>query len=192
MAAIKYVFAKNAADLEKIQATAVKSVQSARVKVQIAAVATIRHAWEHGDYTYAQKLVDVLGNTINGAALVEWFKVYGGLTTGDEGFTGWAGKKHIEDNFEDAKGKMWWDLAPRNPFKGYSLEDALQKVLAGHAKIVKGMDKMTEEDKAKVNVEANSATIQAVLKLCNFKAIIIEEGQDDAQQEEQGDEQQAA
>lgn len=188
MAAIKYVFAKNAADLEKIQATAVKSVQSARVKVQIAAVATIRHAWEHGDYTYAQKLVDALGNTINGAALVEWFKVYGGLTTGDEGFTGWSGKKHIEDRFEDAKGKMWWELKVKNPFKGYSLEDALQKVLADHAKIVKGMDKMNDEEKAKVSVEVNDATIQAVLKLCNFEAIIGEP----VEQDEQGDEQQAA
>lgn len=188
MAAIKYVFAKNAAELEKIQAKAVKSVQSARVQVQIAAVATIRHAYEHGDYTYAQKLVDALGNTINGAALVEWFKVYGGLTTGDEGFTGWSGKDHIKDNFEDAKGKMWWELKVKNPFKGYSLEDALQKVLTDHAKIVKGMDKMTEEEKAKVSVQVNDATIQAVLKLCNFEAIIDV----DAQKEQQHEEQQAA
>lgn len=185
--AIKYVFAKNAADLEKIQANAVRSVNRARVCVQVAAVATIRHAYEHGDYTYAQKLVDALGNTINGAALVEWFKVYGGLTTGDDGFTGWSGKDHIKDNFEDAKGKMWWELKVKNPFKGYSLEDALQKVLTDHAKIVKGMDKMTEEEKAKVSVQVNDATIQAVLKLCNFEAII-----DDAQEEQQHEEQQAA
>ncbi|QHJ81938.1 MAG: hypothetical protein [Bacteriophage sp.] len=41
MKAIKYVFAKDAAGLEKIQAAAVKSVQSARVSEQVAAVATI-------------------------------------------------------------------------------------------------------------------------------------------------------
>lgn len=175
MAAIKYVFAKTAADLEKIQSKAVKSVQSARAQVQIAAVATIRHAYEHGDWSYAQKLVDALGNTINGAALVEWFKVYGGLNVGDEGFTGWKGKDHIKDNFEDAKSKMWWELKVKNPYKGFSLEDALKKVIADHAKTSKAMEGMTQEDKDKISFVVNDATIQAVLKLCNFEAIISDD-----------------
>lgn len=185
MPAIKYVFAKNVADLEKIQASAVKAVQSARVKVQIAAVATIRHAYEHGDYTYAQKLVDALGNTVNGAALVEWFVQFGGLTTSDEGFIGWKGKKHIEDKFEDAKKKMWWELKVKNPFKGFSLEDALKKVIADHDAMKKKMVGMTEEDQQKVNMHVNDATIQAVLKLCNFETII--EGEQEEQQEQVGE-----
>lgn len=182
MAAVKYVFAKNAADLEKIQSIAVKSVASARVKVQIAAVATIRHAWEHGDWTYAQKLVDALGNTINGAALVEWFKVYGGLESSDEGFTGWKGKKHIEDKFEEAKSKMWWELKVKNPFKGYSLEEALKKVIANHEDMKKKVVGMTEEEQKKVDMTVNDATIKAVLALCNFEAIVV--GEEEQQEEE--------
>lgn len=127
--AIKYVFAKDAAGLEKIQASAVRSVAKAREQVQIAAVATIKHAHEHGDWTFAQRLVDALGNTINGAALVEWFKVYGGLETNDN-------KKKI--------------------------------------------DALPEEDKAKVKLVVNDATIRAVLALCNFEAIMA----DDEQEEE--------
>lgn len=175
MTAIKYVFAKNAAELETIQGKAIKSVQSARVAVQIAAVATIRHAYEHGDWTYAQKLVDGLGNTVNGAALVEWFKQYGGLTVGDEGFTGWSGADHIKENFEKAKATMWWELKKANPFKGFSLEAALQAVIKQHTDINKKLEGMQEEDKQKVSFEVNDATIQAVLKLCNFEAIIGEE-----------------
>jgi hypothetical protein len=180
--AIKYVFAKNAEELEKIHAKAVKSVQSARVQVQIAAVATIRHAWEHGDWTYAQKLVDGLGNTINGSALVEWFKTYGGLKVGEEGFTGWSGKDYIEENFQSAKDKMWWELKVKNPFKGFDLEAALLKVVADHAKTVKAMEEMADDDKAKVKLVVNDATIQAVLKLCNFEGIFAAEQGDELQE----------
>lgn len=172
MKAIKYVFAKDAAGLEKIQAAAVKSVQTARVQVQIAAVATIRHAFDHGDWTYAGKLVDALGNTINGKALVEWFKLYGGLKTDDTGFIGWSGKQHIEDNFEKAKAGMWWELKAASPFKGFSLEEALQKVIKEHTAMQEKVVGLSDEDKAKVKFDVNDATVRAVLKLCNFDAIM--------------------
>lgn len=175
--AIKYVFAQDAAGLEKIQASAVKSVTKAREQVQIAAVATIKHAHVHGDWTYAQRLVDALGNTINGAALVEWFKTYGGLETDDNGFIGWKGAQYIEDNFQKAKEKMWWELKKPNPFKGYSLEDALKKVIKEHEAMQKKVVGLTEEDKAKVNMQVNDATIRQVLALCNFEAIMTNDGE---------------
>lgn len=175
MSAIKYVFAKDAAGLEKIQAVAIKSVAKARIQVQIAAVATIRHAWEHGDWTFAQKLVDGLGNTVNGAALVEWFKMYGGLKTEDTGFIGWSGKEYIEANFEKAKATMWWELKKKNPFAGYSLEDALKKIIKDHSAMKEKLVGLTEEDQRKVDFTVNDETIKAVLKLCNFEAILEEE-----------------
>lgn len=172
MTAIKYVFAKDAAGLEKIQNAAIKSVAKARVQVQIAAVATIRHAFEHGDWTYAQKLVDGLGNTVNGAALVEWFKQYGGLKTDDTGFTGWSGKEYIQDAFEKAKATMWWELKKKNPFAGYSLEDALKKVIKDHNSMKEKIVGLTKEEQEKVNFVVNDETIKAVLSLCNFEAIL--------------------
>lgn len=177
MKAIKYVFAKDVAGLEKLQANAVKSVQNARVSVQIAAVATIRHAFEHGDWTYAGKLVAALGNTINGKALVEWFKLYGGLKVDETGFIGWSGADYIQDNFEKAKAGMWWELKASNPFKGFDLEAALQKVIKDHTAAQEKVVGLTDADKAKVKLTVNDATIQAVLKLCNFEAIIGDEEQ---------------
>lgn len=172
MTAIKYKFAADAAGLEKIHAAAVKSVQSARVNVQIAAVATIKHAHDHGDWTYAGKLVEALGNTINGKALVEWFKLYGGLKTDDTGFIGWSGKQHIADSFEKAKAGMWWELKATSPFKGFDLEAALQRVIKEHKAVQEKVVGLSEEDKAKVKFEVNDATVRAVLKLCNFDAIM--------------------
>lgn len=183
MKAIKYVFAKDAAGLEKIQGAAVKSVQNARVAVQVAAVATIRHAFDCGDWTYASKLVEALGNTINGKALVEWFKLYGGLKTDDTGFIGWSGKEHIEANFEKAKAGMWWELKAASPFKGFDLEAALQNVIKQHKAIQDKVVGLSDEDKAKVKFEVNDATVKAVLKLCNFDAIMGEESAPEEQVE---------
>jgi hypothetical protein len=175
MKAIKYVFAKDAAALEVIQRNAVKSVQKARECVQVAAVATIKHAYDHGDWSYAGKLVEALGNTINGKALIEWFKLYGGLKTDDNGFIGWSGKEYIETNFEKAKAGMWWELKAVSPFKGFDLEAALQRVIKEHKSVTEKVVGMTPEDQAKVNLQVNDATIKAVLKLCNFDAIIGDE-----------------
>lgn len=178
---IQYVMPKNAKELEAIHSTAIQSVNTARVNVQIAAVATLRHAYVHGDWTYAQKLVDGLGNTINGKALVEWFKVYGGLEVGDEGFIAWSGKDYIKEKFQEAKEKMWWDLKIANPYKGFNLEEALQRVLKDHAKAKDQLAKLPEDQKEKVVLTANEATIQAVLKLVNFEQL-LEPKQDEEEQ----------
>jgi hypothetical protein len=181
MKALKYVFAKDSAGLEKIQAQAVRSVTRAREHVQIAAVATIKHAWEHGDWSFAGKLVVALGNTVNGKALIEWFKVYGGLKTDETGFIGWSGAKYIEDNFDGAKAKMWWELKLANPFKGFDLEAALQRVIKDSIAAEKKLAELPEAERASVKMEVNDATIKAVLKLCKFDAIIGEEPANDAE-----------
>ncbi|MNZ93562.1 hypothetical protein D3C78_1126340 [compost metagenome] len=174
MAAIKYVTPKDAAAVEGLIGKAVRSVQKARVDVQIAAVAILIHAEKHGDWTKANDLVTGLGNTINGKALVEWFVVYGGLVIDEEAaaFTGWNGAEHIKERFQEAKAKMWWDLKQTNPFKGFDLEAALKKVISDHERVTKKMDTMTDEEKAKVKTQVNADTIQAVMKLCNFEAIV--------------------
>lgn len=174
---IKYAMPKDAAELARMCAKAVKSVQSARVSVQQAAVAVLWHALKHGDYTAATSLVNDLGNTINGKALIEFFVKFGGLKVDAEtnSFTGWKGKDFIEENFNDAKATMWWDLKLQQPFKGFDLEAALQQVIKRHKETQEKLVGLTEEDKAKVKLTVNDATIQQVLALCNFEAVINEE-----------------
>lgn len=174
MTTIKYAMPKDAAELAKLCAKAVKSVQSARVSVQQAAVAVLYHAHKHGDYSAAGALVNDLGNTINGKALIEFFVKFGGLKVNAEtnNFDGWSGKQHIEDNFNDAKATMWWDLKQQQPFKGFDLEAALQRVIKEHKATLDKVEGLTEADKAKVKLTVNDATIQQVLAMCNFEAII--------------------
>lgn len=171
---IKYVTAKDTAGLEKIQDNAIRSVGRARDLVQIALVATVCHIGQHGDYTCATRLVEGLGNTVNGAAVVEWFKRFGKLATDDTGFTGLSKgfKESILGTLDEAKATYWWTLKASNPFKGYSAEAALQQFIKNHKSITTKLMTMPAEDAAKVDVHVNSATIQQVLALCNFDAII--------------------
>lgn len=172
MSKITYVVAKDVKDLERIQDLAVKAVQSARAKVQIALVATMLHIGKHGDYTVANRLVEGLGNTVNGKAIVEWFVRFCGLSVADDasGFDGIVNKHadYIRNKLEDAKATMWWELKPANPFKGWSLDDALQAVIKQHKAAQEKLKGLSDEDKAKVSLKANDATIQQVLAICKF------------------------
>lgn len=173
---IKYVMPKDAAAVESLIGKAVKSVQKARVDVQIAAVAILIHAEKHGDWTKANDLVLGLGNTVNGKALVEWFVRFGGLVVGEEEgmFIGWTSAEFIKEKFQESKAVMWWDLKVASPFKGFDLDAALNKVLSDYNKHQKNMEKLSEEDKAKVKTTVNDATIKAVLSICNFEGIFTE------------------
>lgn len=182
--AIKYIQPKDAAQVDSLIGKAVKSVNKARVDVQIAAIAILMHAEKHGDWTKANDLVHGLGNTINGKALVEWFVVYGGLTIDEEQgqFNGWSKAEYIKGKFQDAKAKMWWELKVQSPFKGFDLEAALLKVCKDHAAVVAKMANMPEEDQKKVKLLVNDSTIKAVLGLCNFEAILGDEPQEEQEQ----------
>lgn len=62
-------------------------------------------------------------------------------------------------------------LKAASPFKGFDLEAALQNVIKQHATMQEKVVGLSDEDKAKVKFTVNGATVQAVLKLCNFDAI---------------------
>ena len=51
------------------------------------------------------------------------------------------------------------------------MEAALQRVIKEHKTMQEKVVGLSDEDKAKVKFEVNDATVQAVLKLCNFDAI---------------------
>lgn len=122
---------KNAKSVDQLIEQAINSAKSMREKVQLAAVAILIHAEKHGDWTKASDLVDGLGDGVNGAALVEWFKVYGGLIVDEkEGcFSGWKGADHIRKNFESAKATAWWELKKQSPYKGFDLIATLNRVV---------------------------------------------------------------
>lgn len=178
-AGIKYVTPKDANDLNRIQDLAIKSAHKARNAIQVALVATMIHIGKHGDWTGAARLVDGLGNTVNGRAIVEWFVQFCGLTLAEDG-SGFDGieKGHAErirKELDKAKAKMWWELKPANPYKGFNADEALQQFIEKHKKAQAKMATLSEEDKAKVNLKVNDATIQQVLAMVKFDEILTAE-----------------
>lgn len=171
---IKYVVAKDTKGLETLQDKAIKSVHSARLSIQIALVATILHMGNHGDWTVATRLVDGLGNTVNGKAVVEYFKRFGNMSVSDEGFTGFTDKDFkaaILAKLDEAKATMWYELKIQQPYKGFSLEAALKAVIKNHKL---AMDKVAEKPELAdaIDVAVNDETIRQVLALCKFDAIM--------------------
>lgn len=172
----------SAKELEALQDKAVKSVNASRVQVQVALVATILHIGKHGDWTVAQRFVERLGNSVNSPAIVDWLKQYGHLTVNDDGFTGFTEKNFrnsILSTLDDAKKDFWWSHKVQAPFKGYSAEAALQQFIKTHNAQVKKLTERTPEERAKVSLAVNDATIRQVLALCHFDSIIADAGNTD-------------
>lgn len=124
------VFGKKANSVDKNISLAHKSYDSTKNAVQVAAVSVLHHAYQHGDYSKAQVLIDGLVG-LNQAALVEYFVKFGGLIVDEEGngFSGWKGKDFIRDNMADARQKPWYELKKQSPYKGFDLHDELLKLL---------------------------------------------------------------
>lgn len=182
---IKYTTAKDVAALEKIQDKAIKSVQSARVHIQVALVATVIHMGKHGDWTVASRLVDGLGNTVNGKAIVEWFKRFGNLSCDDKGFTGFTDKDFSKAilatlNTENgAKATMWWELKVQAPYAGFNAEAVLQKFIKD-SKAAQARALANPDDASKIDIAISEGTIKALLDMANFEAILTNAANDDA------------
>lgn len=134
-------------DVDKLILKAIDSAKTMRLKVQIAAIAVLHHAFKHGDYTKANDLVNGLGDGVHSAALVEFFVVYGGLIVNEDEqcFDAWQGKGYIKDNFDNAKATMWWELKKVNPWAGYDMYKQLEKLVSAYDKAVARVAKMSTE-----------------------------------------------
>ena len=153
------VIGKNAKGVDKLIELAVKSLKSMRNSVQVASVGVLVHAEKHGDYSKAQVLVDALGNGINKASLQKWFVDFGGLTMDEESgvFDGWKGKEYIKANFANARSEAWWEQKEAPAYKGFDLQDALNKVY----KMALAANKKAEETKN--NKELSDSDKDAIL-----------------------------
>lgn len=172
MSKIKYVITDDTAKVTKLQDAAIRSANKVRVQVQIALVATAAHIAKHGDYTIAQRIVDGLGNTVNGRAVVEWLVKYAGVTVAEDG-KGFGGlvkdrEKIIRERFDEAKATMWWELKVQQPFKGFSLEQALQQVIKRHIAAVEQAGDHAEL----VQTEVSENTIRQVMQLAHFEKLL--------------------
>lgn len=196
MSKIAYVLPKNEAELTKIQDQAIRAANTARSRIQLALVATVHHLATNHDVRVARRLVDGLQETVRGKALVEFICKFGHVIVGElveerDGknvtvttFTRIKGDADahnaaVRETWEECKATMWWDLKQENPYKGFSLEARLKALLkeaeTARSKAEAGADNVSLDD-------VSDKTIQAVLRLCNFEAIIpANDGEQDVQ-----------
>lgn len=188
METIKYnLNIKTAEDVTKVQDAAIKAASSARVKIQVALVATLIHLAKFHDVQMARRLVDGLNDTVRGNALVKWLTKYGHLTVGTievqdgektrkvETFNGIVGgaddhAKSIRESLDEAKAEMWWAMIKaKSPYK-FDADAALNAVLAQAKSAMKKVadGKANAED---VSITVNDATVQAVLAFAKFEPV---------------------
>lgn len=185
MSKIKYVTAKDSADLNRIQDIALKLINRGRDALQIALVATIIHAAKHGDYTGANRLVHSLANSgTNGPAVVEWFAKFGGLkigkATSEDGkdikeFTSWSGAEYIKANLEDAKAKMWWTLKKKSAFDGWDANKVINQFLAKRKQMIEAANnpELSDEDKAKIVTSLDANVVEALLSALDIDSMLM-------------------
>lgn len=171
---------KNFKGVEAVVEAAIKSAKTMREKVQLAGVAVLMHAEKHGDYSQAARLVDGLGNGVNGAALVAWFVEFGGLEVGKaevdgkkvDTFVGWKGKAHIRTKFVEAKATAWWEFKQANPYKGYDLKESLKSLIKQADGALKKVDDAESEgDDALASMLRELVNVDADL-LAKLKALV--------------------
>jgi len=185
---MKYELPKNATALNVLIDAAISSARTMQTKVQLALVAILYHAYKHGDYTAANRLVNELSTGIKKTALVEFFEKYGGLivdeTDAKLGFTGWKGADYIKSNFDAAKECMWWTLKPEPAFKAGNNEEAMKRVIDTIKKNKAQKQALLangDEDKAsQVMLDISSDTMRALMALLpfEFETIATDEAND--------------
>ena len=137
MTAIKYRFAKDTKSLNVIINSALESTTTARKRIQVALVATIKHTYEHGDKTGFTTLINGLGNSVNTSAVLAYIAKHTKLTFDyDKGvITGAIDKAFIKSQFDNSKKVMWWTLAapakkkPASKSKGFDLSQKIEALL---------------------------------------------------------------
>lgn len=69
---------------------------------------------------------------------------------------------------------MWWELKQQSAFKGFDIEEALQRIIKQHKATQEKIVGLTPEDQAKVNLKVSEATMTQLFALVDFEAIVVE------------------
>lgn len=160
--------------LSEMITKALRAYEKGRDGIQKAALAVLLHARRYKDYSASLTLITGLSDS-NGKAMRLWFEKFGGFKYDLEAqkCAGWEGVKHIEDNFEVARGKPWYTMTPPNAFAGASFEEDIRKVLTKYNKLREKASngKLSDADKAKIDFHVSAEAINTLMKMCNFEIL---------------------
>lgn len=149
---IKYTTFKTAETLNKAIDAVIVTSQTMQAEVQNVAFGILMHAYKHGDYSAAARLVNGLADGVRKVGLVAYFEM-AGLVVNEkgDGFSDWKGKDFIKANADKLKETMWWTLKPANPYKGFDLKAEIARLIKkaeNEAKKAEGFKQSGDEDSA--------------------------------------------
>ena len=135
--------------------TEIKSVvdmsKTLQTRIQELAVGIMLHAYNHGDYSRAQTLVDTLGEGVRRSALVEWFHKAGLDVDEQKGFVGFN-KDIMVKNWAEVKAAPWYTMKPERPFQGFDMKAELERLIKKAEKAMKTAAETPDVDAALVKV----------------------------------------
>lgn len=145
---MKY-FDKTLANTDKCIENAVKSVGTARDKVQIAVVSMVYTGQKHRDIRVLKKQASTLIEGCKGlnlVGLVDCLADHGAIVN-DDGIVGWDLNKLDLDKIK-TEGKEWYTYKPQHPYKGFSKVERVDALIAAAVKARK--DAANDPEKAKL------------------------------------------
>lgn len=155
--------------MEQVEAAVLKGIESAKTmkqRVQYAAVALMIGSTFDTEKALelANKLATELGAGVKAEGLVKFMVDKAGfrLNAAGDAFESVKGEEWIRANLEAAKSTPWWTYAPATPFKGFTLNEEIRRIVKTAKAKIKHAEKHPEDAKL-VEVDANMITVLEAL-----------------------------
>lgn len=188
-----FIEVKNNLELIAVQAEAVRAIGASRGQMHKALVVTLLHIAKHGDWNGAARFFDLIKKDEHSRTIAKpvqkWLETYGGLIVSIDRtqpdtlgkIVGWKGLPYLQANIESCKSNPYYGkLSVPTVFAGFSLDEALGKVLNEAGRINKKMEegKYNDIEKAKVKMQVSQATLNALLAACGLEVVLNDDAKE--------------
>lgn len=136
------------------------------------------HAHKHGDWTLVNDLLKSFESGSRKQGVVNWAHKFMGLQwdAKTQKFVAWSGKDYIADNIEEGKKTMWNTCASEeHVVKPYDINKELTKVINAFNRHKEQMKNLSDEDKAKFNLDVKNEIVKNMLVMLDFDVILKED-----------------
>lgn len=156
-------------DMATVEAVVLKGIESARTmraRVQYAAIALMIGSTFDTEKALelANKLANELGQGVKAEGLVKFMTDKAGFRLNEAGdaFASVKNEEWIRANLESAKTTPWWTYAPATPFKAFTLNEEIRKIVKTAKAKIKHAEKHPE-DANLVTVDTSMITVLEAL-----------------------------
>lgn len=181
---------KNTLELIKVQGEAIRAIGASRGGMHKALVMTLLHVTAHGDWNGAKQFLIAIKADEHAKTLAKkvqlWLETFGGMVVSTDKtqpdtlgqIVGMRSIEYIAQRIEAAKTTPYYAVTKDDQgFQGFSLDEALGKVLNEAGKVNKKLAEGSFNDieKAKVKMQVSQGTLNALLAACGLEAVLTDD-----------------